>query len=92
MEDRLDATDLPLLDPEQLRQLPGPVDAVVVEEPEREHDAAFTIHGHEAAVAHAIDDALQAFLELLPAGRCACHRAPARPPLFSKRTQSSVKG
>jgi predicted ATPase len=41
---------------------------VVVEEAEREHDATLAIHSHEAAVTHAIDDSLQALLELLLAG------------------------
>src|SRR5262245_35603098 len=68
MEDGLDTPDLALLDPEQLGDLPGPVDAVVIEEAEGEHDAAFAVHGHEAPVAHAIDDALEALLELLLAG------------------------
>ncbi len=56
---RLDAADLAVLDLEQLAELPGPVDVVVVEEREGEHDAALAVHRHEAAVTDARHDALQ---------------------------------
>src|SRR5690606_18701695 len=68
VEDGLYAADLALFHPEQLGDLPGPVDAVVVEEREGENNAALPVHGHETPVANPVHDALEAFLELLPAG------------------------
>ncbi len=74
-------------------QLPGPVDAMVVEEAECEHDAAFAIHGHEAAVTYA-----RSTMPFRPSSNCflqvvrVAAAAPARPRAFSKRTQSSVNG
>src|ERR1700733_4141600 len=65
LEHGLDATDLALLNLEQLAQLPRPVDVVMIEEGEREDDAALAVHGDKAAVANAAHDALQALLELL---------------------------
>jgi hypothetical protein len=59
MEHRLDAPDLAVLDLEQLRELPGPVDPVVIEEREREDDPALGVGRDESAVADPVDNAVQ---------------------------------
>src|SRR5580700_2802310 len=65
LEHGLDAADLALLNLEELAQLPRPVDVVMIEKGEREHDTALAVHGDKAAVANAAHDTLQALLELL---------------------------
>src|SRR5690606_24028577 len=51
VEHGLDARDLAVLDLEELGELPRPVDAIVVEERQRERDAALDVDGHEPPVA-----------------------------------------
>src|SRR5690606_31115900 len=63
-EDRLDPADLAALHLEQFAQLPGPVDPPVIEEAEREDDAALPVDGHEPAVANAVHHVLQRHFEL----------------------------
>src|SRR5688572_11525105 len=65
MEDGFDAANLAVLNLEQLRQLPRPVDVVVVEEGEGIDDAALAIDGDEPSVADTRDDAAEGVLELL---------------------------
>src|SRR5262245_32118066 len=60
-----DTANLTVLNLEQLRQLPGPVDVVVVEEGEGIDDAALAIDGNETPVADARDNAAERVLELL---------------------------
>jgi hypothetical protein len=52
MKDGLDPADLALLDLEQVGELPSPIDVLVIEEREREHDAALAVDGHETAIAN----------------------------------------
>ena len=59
MKYRFDAADHPVLDLEQLSELPGPVDAVMVEKRECKHDASLGIGSDETAIPYAIDDAVQ---------------------------------
>src|SRR5690606_8509968 len=66
VEHGLDAADLPVLDLEQLRELPRPIDLMVVEEPEREHDPPLAVDRDEAPIAYPRHDIEQrAVLELL---------------------------
>src|SRR5262245_55859021 len=64
VEDRLDTANLTVLDLEQLPELPRPVDLLVIEEREGEHDPALAIDGHEAAIADPRHHASQRVLEL----------------------------
>src|SRR5690606_14374506 len=68
MEDGFDSANLAVLDPEQLGELPGPVDPVMVEEGEGEHDPLFSIDRDEPAIADPRHDASDARFELLLAG------------------------
>src|SRR5690606_34793334 len=65
VEHGLDPADLAVLDLEDLGELPGPVQPVVVEEAEREDVAALAVDGDEAAIANPRDDAPKRLLELL---------------------------
>src|SRR5690606_29184204 len=65
MEDGFDPADLPVLDLEQLGELPCPVDPVVIEERDREHDPLLAIDRDESPVADPRHDASDARLELL---------------------------
>src|SRR5690606_29243328 len=74
VEHRLDPANQPVLDLEELGQLPRPVDPMMIEEREREDDASLAIHGDETPVADSRDDVEQrTVLELLLASEVARH-------------------
>src|SRR6185437_5856427 len=98
VEDRFDAADLAVLDLEELSELPGPVDVLMVEEGKGEDNAVLAIDRHEPPVAHARDDVFQRHLELLqlitsvvPVTGLRMGTLVERLP-FSYLSQSSVKG
>ena len=50
VKDSLDAPDLTILDLKQLGELPGPVDAVMIEEAKSKDDPLLLVHRHKSPV------------------------------------------
>src|SRR4030095_7512489 len=89
VEHRLDPADLAFLEFEELGELPGPVDPIVIEERERKDDAALAVDGDKSPVADAIHNVIQRISgelrETVVGGCCSVLKANAP---FSERVVS----